>query len=115
MSIQSLRSSFQRHAAWMFCALLLTACSGGVQGKYSHEEAIPGAGKAKMTLELKGDHKAVMTMSGDDMGSASQEGTYEVDGNKISVSISGDTQVFTRDGSKLISKGFGETIELEKE
>lgn len=103
-----------RLAACLLLTTLLAACSG-VEGKYSHEEEVPGEGKAKISLELKDGHKAVMSLSSGPTGAMSHEGTYEVDGKQISVLIAGDTQVFTREGSKLIGQGFGETIELVKE
>lgn len=103
-----------RLGAILLLTALLASCSG-VEGKYSHEEDVPGEGKAKLSLELKGDHKAVMSLSDGESGAMTHEGTYEVKGDQISVLIAGDTQVFTRDGSKLIGEGFGETIELVKE
>lgn len=102
-------------AALLLSALLLYGC-GGVEGKYTHEEEIPDGGTAKMTLELKGDHKAVLTMAGGMLGnSMSVEGTYEVDGDDVAVTIDGDEQVFTRKGKKLVGNAFGDSVELVKE
>lgn len=103
-------------AVALVCSVVLAAC-GGVEGRYSTEETMPDGSKAKFTLELKGGDKAVMTMGGGALGSASMtaEGTYSVDGDKVSVVIDGDTEVFTRKGGALVGKMLGDDIELSKE
>ncbi|HWB21239.1 MAG TPA: lipocalin family protein, partial [Phycisphaerales bacterium] len=93
--------------------LVLVGC-GGVQGKYSHEEKGPDGSMGKMTLELKSGGKATVTMSGGG-NSMSSEGTYTVDGDKVSITFQGDTQVLTKSGSKLTGKMMGESIEFVKE
>lgn len=102
--------------ALLATAVLLAGC-GGVEGKYSHEEEIPdGGGTAKVTLQLAGSNKATLTMSGGALGGAmSVEGTYEVDGDQVAVTIDGDKEVFTRKGNKLVGSAFGDSVELVKE
>ncbi len=108
------RGSFTTVAVLLLSVLLVAGC-GGIEGKYSHEEQTP-EGSMKLTLELRGGDKAVMTMSGGPGGgSMSTEGTYKVEGDKVSVAIAGDTEVFTRSGNRLIGRGFGESVELVKE
>ena len=102
-------------AALLLSALLLAGC-GGVEGKYSHQETTPEGETATLTLELKGDKKAVMTMTGSVLGGTlSVEGTYAVDGDKVAVTIDGDEEVFTRKGNKLVGAAFGDSVELVKQ
>jgi hypothetical protein len=77
-----------RLTACLLFTTLLAACSG-VEGKYSHEEDLDGEGKAKVSLELKDDHKAVLSLSSGVTGAMSHEGTYEADGKQVSVVIAG--------------------------
>ena len=71
-------------------ALLLQACggSGGSGGTYTSVAA------DGLTLELKSGGTVVMEAAG--LGSSN--GTYVVDGEKILVTINGQTQTFIRDG-----------------
>jgi hypothetical protein len=72
-----------------------------------------------LTLELKGDNKAVATIAGgpDGMALPSVEGTYSVDGDKVTVVLAGDSDVYTlKDGSLTSgnSEFFGEALVLKK-
>jgi hypothetical protein len=97
-----------------FLALLLAACSD-VEGTWSQEEPSELGGTARVALELHGGNKAVLSMSAGPGMDMSEEGTYEVDGDTIAVTVLGDTQVFTRKGNTLVGGGLGETLELVKE
>ncbi len=79
-------------------AVMLAACGGsGVVGKW--EGNMMGA--ATITLEFKSDNTYTMTMKSSvaELGSESHNGTYKVDGNKIT--IDGTESEFKIDGNKL--------------
>ena len=108
-------------AAWVAAGMGLylaglVACGGGVAGTYVAKETSPDGETMSMSLELKGGKKAVMTMknSGQE-GSMSVDGTYSVEGEKVTVMLAGDPTVFTRKGGKLIANAFGEETVLVKQ
>jgi len=119
MSSRSKTLSRTLRGTLLALALLLAGC-GGVTGAYSYEEQDPdGGGTMKIVLELDSGSKATMTMSGSDGliggGRMIMDGTYSVDGDKVTVVMGGDSIVYTRSGDKLVGEVFGEKIELVKE
>jgi len=103
-------------AVMLLAAVVLTGC-GGVAGTYEQKEALPGGESMTMTLELRKDKTASMTIGGGPEGlggSMKMDGTYTVDGDKVNVTIAGETKVFTlKDGALTATEG-GETISLTK-
>ncbi len=118
----------------VICVCALVAC-GGVEGTYKlysmkmgnkeikmGEEFSIGLGSIKlsedlMTLELKSDGTAVMTvkMGGEGM---TEEGTWktnEEDKTKVDITFDGDTETATIDGGTLVMgyEGMG-TVTLKK-
>ncbi len=88
----------------------LVAC-GGVTGTYECEITVMGS-SVTTTLELKDGDEFVMTAN---MGgvSSEQKGTYKVDGEKITLTVDGETLegtitnneiVITQDGVKMTFK-----------
>jgi hypothetical protein len=96
-------------------AFILAGC-GGVEGVYEMSEKDPAGETVTMSLELKGDKTATFAMRGSDPDSMSltRSGTYTVDGDKITISIDGDAQVFTLSGDKLSANFMGENVVLVK-
>ena len=84
-------SSLRRRMPVVGCALalFLAGCDGGVEGEYEGD----GAPMDSLVLE---DGKAKVKM-----GDVTLDGTYTVDGDKVTVTIAGDAEVLTRqsDGS----------------
>jgi hypothetical protein len=78
-------------------ALLLAACSSGgagdLEGKYFY--ALQGSSGDGMTLDLRKDGIVVATRPGGKV----QDGTYRVEGTKVTVSLTGDgaNLVYTRE------------------
>jgi hypothetical protein len=100
----------------LLSGIAMFGCGGGVAGTYVHKETMPDGETLSMSLELKGGKKAVMTMkSSGEEGGMSVDGSYSVDGEKVTVVLAGDPQTFTRKGSKLISSSFGEETVLVKQ
>ena len=88
------------------CALLV-ACSGSVEGRYFY-----GAGDDGISLELRGENVAVISIS----GLSEIEGTYSVDGNNVTVTMAGgDIDVFTIQDGNLTTRAFGEDMVFEKQ
>lgn len=88
-------------------AVFLGACSGGVEGRYFYGENDEG-----ITLELRGDDVAVVSIS----GLSSVEGKYSVDGNTVTVTMpDGDIDIFTIEDGNLTTRAFGEDMVFEKQ
>ena len=110
----------------MMIAALLVAC-GGPEGKYvvksidgkAVEDALKESAEASgmnvddflkqmnvksaeeiVTIELKSDKTAIFEIK---MFSSKQEGTWKQDGDKINITIEGETQTFTLKGNELSS------------
>ncbi len=105
---------------WVLACLVLVAVvsgCGGVEGTYSHEEKMPDGSVVSVTLELKKGGVAVMRMAGDSgegSGSFNVEGTYTVEGDKVTVKHMGGTDTYTLvDGNLTVTDG-GETVTLKK-
>lgn len=113
---------FQNHRALLIAVLLalpfvgLAGC-GGVKGTYTKEEKTGDGEMMAMTLELKGGDKAVMSMKGGPGGAQvmTVEGTYTVDGDKVTVVLAGDKSVFTLKDGNLTTKMMGDEIVLVKQ
>jgi len=95
-----------------FLAALFASC-GGVEGTYSHVEDVDGE-EVSMSIALEPDGKAVWSMGGEG-ASTGATGTYKVDGDRVTVTIHGDSTVFTLDGETLKGEILGESFELERE
>jgi hypothetical protein len=69
----------------------LTACGGGsgVEGEYVMQMG-ESAGES-MTLELKSDRKAVLTIP----GMPPVQGAHDMEGDKVVVTLDGDRDVYT--------------------
>jgi hypothetical protein len=88
-------------------ALLLVACSGGVEGSYFY-----GEGDEGITLELRGENVAVISIS----GLSEIEGTYSVAGDKVTLTMpGGDIDEFTIQDGNLTTRAFGEDMVFEKQ
>lgn len=72
----------------------VAACDDGVSGTYAGKED-----SFLEKLEFKSD-KVDVTGFGE-----TKQGTYEVDGEKVIVTISGEAQVFTRDDEGCLDGG----------
>ena len=95
-----------------FASAQLLACGGGdgVEGTYVMQMG-EGAGEG-MTLELKSDRKAVLTMP----GMPPVQGAHPMEGDKLVVILNGDRDVYTvgPDGN-LTSTEMGEPMVLVKQ
>ena len=80
--------------------IILASCaSGGLKGKYSAEVRDPGLvtmSKYPLTYDFRSGGKVYVSFRSNE-----KVGTYEVDGDKVSITIDGESVVFTRaaDGS----------------
>jgi hypothetical protein len=94
-------------------AFLLVGC-GGVKGVYAHTENDPGGEPVTISIELKSGDVAVLAMKGG-MASTTVEGTYSVNGDKVSLTFEGDTEVLTLADGGLKGEVFGENVVLKKQ
>ena len=89
----------------------MLACGGELEGKYSHSETKDGV-TAKATIELKKDNKCTITVEVDGETGESLEGTYKIDGDKITITISEGDNETTMTGTikkgKSITMGEGD-------
>jgi hypothetical protein len=115
MSPSSFLPRAKHLATALLTVLLVVACGGGVEGKYTYTSTVDGE-KGSMSLELKSGNKAVWSMESEGISmNEKAEGTYSVDGDKITVTIQGDSSVFTLKGDTLKGEFMGETLPLERE
>ena len=77
----------------------LVAC-GGVKGTYECEITVMGS-TVTTTLELKDGDKCVMSANAGGI-SSEKEGTYKVDGDKITLTISGESVEGTISGGEIV-------------
>ncbi len=96
----------------------MLACGGKVEGKYTYKGTQMGV-TMKQTIELKKDNKCTVTMEYleipdemkdmiGDQTSSSQEGTYKIDGDKITITVDGHDMVGTIKKGKSITMGEGD-------
>ena len=95
-----------RVVSGLMAALLLVACGGGGHGTYFY-----GEGSEGITLELKGDGVATVTIT----GMPPTVGTYKIEGDKVTVMMDGDIDVFTIKDGDLTITAFGETMVYVKQ
>jgi hypothetical protein len=72
----------------------LAGCGDGLAGTY-----VPDGFAIVQKVELKAG-KAYVTVLG-----TTKEGTYTVDGDKVSINVAGDATVFTRDAKGCLDGG----------
>jgi hypothetical protein len=92
--------SLMRFAACVLFALILSACTPGVEGVYACQGSILDA----IRLESGGKAYVSATMFGQ---TSEKAGTYSVDGDKVSIVIDGQSTVFTLKGKTLNGGGIG--------
>ena len=80
----------------------MLACGGKVEGKYTYKGTQMGV-TMKQTIELKKDNKCTITVEVDGETGESLEGTYKIDGDKITITIGGDSQEGTYKKGKSIT------------
>jgi hypothetical protein len=101
----------------LLSAFLLSGCGGiggGVMGTYV---ASPdGEGGGSITLELKNDNRATVTLRAPD-GEAmpSSEGAWRQEGDQIITTLGTDQDVYTLKDGNLTADFFGEEIVFEKQ
>lgn len=84
-------------ATMIMAAAFLTACGSGVDGSYLSK----GGGMiAFEKLLLKSGEKVEITAMG-----TTKAGTYEVEGKKVKITVSGDTIVFAIDDKGCLDGG----------
>jgi len=88
------RGCLIRSLACAFLPLLLASCTPGVKGVYTCEGGLLDS----ISLESGGKAYASATMFGMKQQRA---GTYTVDGDKVVITINGDSTVFTHSGKTL--------------
>jgi len=93
-------------ALFALAVVALAACGGGVQGRY-----VFGEGGEGIVLELSGGDVATVSIA----GLGSQEGSYSVEGDTVTLEIDGDRETFTIQDGNLVRTAFGETILFEKQ
>ncbi len=81
--------------------LLLMSCGGGGQGEYFW-----GEGDEGITLELKSDGVATVTLT----GMPPTSGTYTIEGDQVTVMMQGDIDIYRIVDGNLTATGFGEEI-----
>ncbi len=93
--------------ATLMVAVLFVGCGGGaggnsIVGKWEASEEAEGM-KMTMIIEFKANGDLVMSSELNGSEVMSQEGTYKVEGNNLTVIIDGDedTSTFSIDGNKL--------------
>jgi len=108
------RARARRLLSSLVLAAVLVGC-GGVNGTYEASQKTAD-GTFTMSLKLESGKKATWTLKGGPAGSGSMslEGTYSVDGKKVSVVLAGDTQVFTLEGGGLSTDMMGQKTVLKK-
>jgi hypothetical protein len=87
-------------------ALLLIACGGGGQGTYFW-----GEGDEGITLELKGDGVAMVTLT----GMPPTVGTYTIEDETVTLMMNGDIDIYKIVDGNLTATGFGEEIVFVKQ
>ena len=92
-------------------SLFLAGCGGGVEGTYTLADEAAGV---EMSLTLGGGDEATMTLNGGP-SSMTSKGTYRAEGDQVTVTFEGDSQVFELEDGKLSGHAFGDTIVLVKE
>lgn len=111
-------------AALLLIVTTLTACGGGISGKYKLSVVNAGG----VTMEAGGDaakaagfdaENCYVDFSGKDSGKMemmgeSQEFTYTVDGKNITLTTNGESISGTIDGNKLTIEEAGMKMEFEK-
>ena len=92
-------------------SIFLAGCGGGVEGTYTMSDEAAGV---QMSLTLGGGDEATMTLKGGP-SSMSSTGTYRADGDQVTVTFDGDSQVFELADGKLTGHAFGDSIVLVKD
>jgi len=75
--------------------LLILGCGQGMSGKYASSNGIQG-----ITLEFEGGDKVMATVMGNTV-----EGTYKVEGDKVTVYINGKNMVLTKAADGALTGG----------
>jgi len=82
--------------------LVLAGCGGGMSGKWGGDECL-------YEMEFDGKEDVYLTVFG------TEAGKYRVDGDRVIITVSGgQSLVFTKNGNKLETSVFGETMTCEK-
>lgn len=105
---------FARLAICFLVIIVFLAGCGGVEGVYSHTEKDTDGTEMSMSIELKGGGVAVMSLKGGPM-STTFDGTYVVEGDKVKITVDGDTETLTLADGGLRGELLGETVVLKKQ
>lgn len=79
----------------LLVALLFTSCDTGLSGTYASQ-----GGLINQTLSFKPGGKVEVSAMG-----ITREGTYEVEGKKVKLTVSGDTTILTIDANGCLDGG----------
>jgi hypothetical protein len=96
MNAKPLRKSVLYSLLAVIClTVIVSGCGSGPVGKYQDANKL-------VTVELQAGGKAVVSM-----GPISGQGTWTISGNQITITVQGDSQVFTlaSDGSITSTNG----------
>lgn len=85
--------------SWSLSVVVLTACGSGISGEYGGDECLYDK------LAFAGDSVVYMTVFGTD-----QAGRYEVDGDRVVVTMGGQSVVFTKNGRNLEANLLGDKM-----
>ncbi len=86
----------------LLIAVAAVACGGGLEGVYQPEpgkSGLAGGGLVEQ-IEFRSGDKVEITLMG-----ITKEGTYEVDGDRVRIAVSGDIQIFRVDDDGCIDGG----------
>jgi hypothetical protein len=108
--------------------ILGTYCKGGSEAKAESskaaggklsgtwEAAAPDGTGEKMTLKFKSGGKVDFSMAGQGQDPETMEADYEMDGNRVTISVPGGTPIqLTRNKNVLEGDGMGQAIRFEKQ
>ena len=105
------------HSRSLLCALgaallsiLPAGCGGGVEGTYSTRDE---TSDVEMSLTLEDGDEATVTMKAGS-SSMTSRGTYRAEGDQVTLTFDGDSEVLKLDDGKLTGTAFGDSIVLVK-
>lgn len=93
------RSSLGLYGVLLLVCTFLAGCGDGYSGTTYTVEG--GAGLIEK-IEFRSDNKVFVTGLG-----GTKEGTYKIDGDKVTIGIAGDNAVFTRNSDGVLEGPLG--------
>jgi hypothetical protein len=107
-----------RSALRVLIIVVALSCGGGgkLEGTYVAEETGPDGKLVSLELDFHGDGNVTATMKrpATDQTIMTVQGSYIEDGNKVTVTLPGDSRAYTVVGDTLTSTAGGETVVMKR-